>query len=109
MLGRWPTRYGLVSVSAQRQRALEALARVAPHISASTPAGRLSPADQQLVEIARANSEDSKVLVMDEPTTSLSPPEIDRLFAVVNDLKARGWPSSSSRTGSRKSFASPTG
>jgi ABC-type sugar transport system ATPase subunit len=90
MLGRWPTRYGLVSVNRQRQRALDALARVAPHLNASTPAGRLSPADQQLVEIARAISEDSKVLVMDEPTTSLSPPEIDRLFGVVNDLKAKG-------------------
>ena len=90
MLGRWPTRYGLVSVSKQKQRALDALARVAPHLNASTPAGRLSPADQQLVEIARAISEDSKVLVMDEPTTSLSPPEIDRLFGVVNDLKAKG-------------------
>jgi ABC-type sugar transport system ATPase subunit len=90
MLGRWPTRYGLVSVSRQRQRALEALKRVAPHLNPSTSAGRLSPADQQLVEIARAISEDSKVLVMDEPTTSLSPPEIDRLFGVVKDLKAKG-------------------
>ncbi len=90
MLGRWPTSYGLVSVSRQKQRALDALARVAPHLNPSTPAGRLSPADQQLVEIARAISEDSKVLVMDEPTTSLSPPEIDRLFAVVTDLKAKG-------------------
>ncbi len=90
MLGRWPTRHGLVSVATQRERALEALARVAPHLNASTPAGRLSPADQQLVEIARAISEDSKVLVMDEPTTSLSPPEIDRLFAVVAELKAKG-------------------
>lgn len=90
MLGRWPTRHGLVSVAQQKQRALSALARVAPHLNPSTPAGRLSPADQQLVEIARAISEDSKVLVMDEPTTSLSPPEIDRLFNVVNDLKAKG-------------------
>ncbi|MDQ0391891.1 sugar ABC transporter ATP-binding protein [Labrys monachus] len=90
MLGRWPTRCGLVSVNRQRQRALDALARVAPHLAPSTLAGRLSPADQQLIEIARAISEDSKVLVMDEPTTSLSPPEIDRLFAVVNDLKAKG-------------------
>ena len=90
MLGRWPTRYGLVSVARQKQHGLAALARVAPHLNPSTPAGRLSPADQQLVEIARAISEDSKVLVMDEPTTSLSPPEIDRLFNVVRDLKSKG-------------------
>jgi ABC-type sugar transport system ATPase subunit len=90
MLGRWPTRAGLVSISAQRREALDALALVAPHLQPSTVAARLSPADQQLVEIARAISEDSKVLVMDEPTTSLSPPEIDRLFEVVGQLRAKG-------------------
>ncbi len=90
MLGRWPSRYGWLSMRAQKQKARDALARVAPHLNISTPAGRLSPADQQLVEIARAISEDSKILVMDEPTTSLSPPEIDRLFKVVEDLKSKG-------------------
>ena len=90
MLGRWPARYGWLSLQEQRRRARAAVARVAPHLNISTPAGRLSPADQQLVEIARAISEDSKILVMDEPTTSLSPPEIDRLFRVVEDLKSNG-------------------
>ncbi|MDI6024758.1 sugar ABC transporter ATP-binding protein [Corticibacterium sp. UT-5YL-CI-8] len=90
MLGRWPTRYGWLNKRLQKERAARALARVAPHLNPSTPAGRLSSADQQLVEIARAISEDSKVLIMDEPTTSLSPPEIDRLFNVVEDLKSKG-------------------
>jgi ABC-type sugar transport system ATPase subunit len=90
ILGRWPTSYGFLGAGRQRQLALDALARVAPHLNPATPAGRLSAADQQLVEIARAISEDSKVLVMDEPTTSLSPPEIDRLFNLVKDLKAKG-------------------
>ena len=90
MLGRWPRRYGLISVKQQRARAAEALARVAPHLSPTDLARRLSPADGQLVEIARAISEDSRVLIMDEPTTSLSRPEIDRLFKVVDDLKAKG-------------------
>jgi len=90
MLGRWPTRYGWLQMKRQREKAAAALARVAPHLNPSTPAGRLSSADQQLVEIARAISEDSRVLIMDEPTTSLSPPEIDRLFAVVEDLKSKG-------------------
>ena len=90
MLGRWPTRYMLVSVAEQKRFATAALARVAPHLNPATLAGRLSPADQQLVEIARAISEDSKVLVMDEPTTSLSPPEIERLFRVVMELRAAG-------------------
>ncbi|MFC3075505.1 sugar ABC transporter ATP-binding protein [Shinella pollutisoli] len=90
MLGRWPGRYGWLSMRRQKEKARAAVARVAPHLNIATPAGRLSPADQQLVEIARAISEDSKILVMDEPTTSLSPPEIERLFRVVEDLKANG-------------------
>jgi ABC-type sugar transport system ATPase subunit len=90
MLGRWPTRFGLISVAGQKLRAARALAMVAPYLLPDAVAGRLSPADQQLVEIARAISEDSRVLIMDEPTTSLSPPEIDRLFGVVKDLKAQG-------------------
>jgi ABC-type sugar transport system ATPase subunit len=90
MLGRWPTRFGLISASGQKARARQALALVAPHLNPNTLARRLSPADGQLVEIAKALSEDPRVLVMDEPTTSLSPPEIDRLFEVVRDLKAKG-------------------
>ena len=54
MLGRWPGRFGWLSMRTQRQKARDAVARVAPHLNISTPAGRLSPADQQLVEIARA-------------------------------------------------------
>ncbi len=88
LLGRWPTRHGVISRTEQRRRALSALSRVAPEIQPSTLARRLSPADGQLVEIARAISQDLRVLIMDEPTTSLSPPEIDRLFEIVAELKA---------------------
>jgi ABC-type sugar transport system ATPase subunit len=90
MLGHWPTRFGVIARKEQTKRALQALAQVAPELSPSTRARRLSPAEGQLVEIARALSEDARVLIMDEPTTSLSPREIDRLFAVVKELKARG-------------------
>jgi ABC-type sugar transport system ATPase subunit len=90
MLGRWPERFGIISRRAQNQLAREALAVVAPELSPHELAGRLSPAEGQLVEIARALAETSRVLVMDEPTTSLSPREIDRLFTVVSDLKAKG-------------------
>ena len=75
MLGHWPTsRFGVISKKEQTQRVLGVLARVAPELSPSTPARRLSPAEGQLVEIARALSENSRVLIMDEPTTSLSTP-----------------------------------
>ncbi|MGF6696767.1 ABC-type sugar transport system ATPase subunit [Paraburkholderia sp. MM5496-R1] len=90
MLGRWPSRFGVISRREQMARAEAVLARVVPNLSPTTLARQLTPAEGQLVEIARAISEDSRVLVMDEPTTSLSPPEIERLFQVVDDLKAQG-------------------
>ena len=91
MLGHWPSsRFGIIANKEERQHALEVLERVAPELSPTTLARRLSPAEGQLVEIARALSENSRVLIMDEPTTSLSTREIDRLFAIVDDLKSRG-------------------
>ncbi len=90
MLGRWPTRFGFVSRAAQFERARAVLAQVAPGLPPGKLARRLSPAEQQLVEIARAVAEDSRVLIMDEPTTSLSGPEIDQLFAVVCALRTKG-------------------
>jgi ABC-type sugar transport system ATPase subunit len=67
MLGHWPSRYGLIARKEQTDRARRALAQVAPELSPSTRASRLTPAEGQLVEIARAVSEDSRVLIMDEP------------------------------------------
>jgi ABC-type sugar transport system ATPase subunit len=91
MLGHWPSSlFGIIANKEERQHALEVLQRVAPELSPTTLARRLSPAEGQLVEIARALSENSRVLIMDEPTTSLSSREIDRLFEIVNDLKSRG-------------------
>src|ERR1700732_2583153 len=84
MLGHWPSsRFGIIADKEERQHALEVLERVAPELSPTTLARRLSPAEGQLVEIARALSENSRVLIMDEPTTSLSSREIDRLFEIV--------------------------
>ncbi len=90
MLGHWPTRFGLISRAEQMRKAREALGRVAPHLPPDRTANRLTPAESQLVEIARALSEESRVLIMDEPTTSLSGREIDQLFTVVEELKAQG-------------------
>ncbi|HTN60462.1 MAG TPA: ATP-binding cassette domain-containing protein [Devosia sp.] len=54
------------------------------------PLSRLRTSEQQLVEIARALSLNARVLIMDEPTAALSQREVERLFAVVNDLRAHG-------------------
>jgi rhamnose transport system ATP-binding protein len=58
--------------------------------SVSVPVRGLSVADQQLVEIAKALSLDARVLVMDEPTASLSSHEVERLFTIIRQLRGRG-------------------
>ncbi|WP_426323218.1 sugar ABC transporter ATP-binding protein [Microbacterium sp. E-13] len=90
MLGTWPTKGGWVSQRRVRKRALEVLADVAPHLSPDKLARELSPAEAQEIDIARAISLDSRVLIMDEPTTALSPPEVTRLLDLVRKLKADG-------------------
>jgi len=52
--------------------------------------GRLTTAQQQIVEIAKACSYESRIVIMDEPTASLSKNEIDRLFSLMKTLQARG-------------------
>jgi ribose transport system ATP-binding protein len=66
------------------------LARVGAQISPRTVVRRLSPAQQQLVAIARALSMNARLLVLDEPTASLGSSEAERLFAVLQDLRAGG-------------------
>ena len=66
------------------------LAEVGLEVDPKTKVGHLGVAAQQLVEIARALSFAAKVIIMDEPTSALSPREIEKLFALVARLKARG-------------------
>jgi rhamnose transport system ATP-binding protein len=60
------------------------------HLDAAAVVRGLSMADQQLIEIAKALSVDARVLVLDEPTASLSAHEVDRLFAIVRQTRDRG-------------------
>ena len=62
---------------------------------------------QQIVEIARALSVDSRILIMDEPTSALSATEVELLFKVIRDLTARASRSSTSRTISKRRCRSP--
>ena len=74
-----------------RRRAREAMAQLGRgDIAPETPVHRLSIAEQQLVEIARAVAVGARVLVLDEPTSSLARNEIERLFELVRRLRASG-------------------
>ena len=89
-LGHEPTRRGLIDTAAMRATTRELLGRLRARIDPDARVGALSVAEQQLVEIARALRQRPRVLVMDEPTASLSDREIDALFAVVRQLVADG-------------------
>lgn len=88
-LGRESTRI-LVDRSVERRRAQEIFSRMGAVIDIEALCGDLSVAQRQLVEIAKALSQDVRVLVMDEPSATLSPQEVAYLFRVIEDLKGRG-------------------
>ena len=89
-LERQPRRFGLVSWRGARARARERLKRLNLDIDIERPLGSYSVAIQQLVAIARALEEDTKVLVLDEPTASLDAREVELLFDILRDLKRQG-------------------
>lgn len=89
-LGREPRRFGIVDTKSLYARAAALAERVGITAPPTTLVERLSPGEQQLVEIAKALSMDARILVLDEPTSSLSPAEAARLFEVMRALKAAG-------------------
>ncbi len=89
-LGREPRRFGLVDRAAMRARCAPVLERLGVGFAPGVAVAALSIAERQLVEIARALAGAARVLVMDEPTTSLSARETDRLFALVRRLREDG-------------------
>jgi ribose transport system ATP-binding protein len=86
-----PRRYGIVNFKKMHSDTEKLLAEVGlTDVSPVTPVERLGIAQMQLIEIAKAVSVESRVLILDEPTATLTPPEIERLFAIINKLHARG-------------------
>jgi rhamnose transport system ATP-binding protein len=88
--GREITRRGRLDEPAMRARTAELLAELRVPISPEMRLEHVSAAYAQLVQVARALAFDCRVLVLDEPTTSLTDAEVDHLFAVLFALKARG-------------------
>ena len=88
LLGRTPQRLGMVDRAALRRRAGEALERIGLRVPLDRPVGTLGVAKQQLVEIAKALSQNARMLILDEPTAALTGTEIEQLFRVVEDLRS---------------------
>lgn len=86
----FPRRAGRISWSAVRNQAVDALKTVSGGINVEAKVGNLSRADQSLIAIARAVSTNCCAIVLDEPTASLPDADVDRLFAILARLKARG-------------------
>ncbi|HUG48015.1 MAG TPA: sugar ABC transporter ATP-binding protein [Candidatus Limnocylindria bacterium] len=90
LLGRWPGRRGLVNWTKLRGEARGYLEMVGLEASPEVSVRRLTMAERQLVEIAKALSLNPRVLLLDEPSSALSEPEAMRLFAIIRDLCASG-------------------
>ncbi len=91
MLGQEESSWGWLRRDRQRQRVRQALALLGHgDLRPETPVQRLSVGAQQLVEIARALVHDAKVIVFDEPTSSLTAHDVEHLFQVIRKLRASG-------------------
>ena len=89
-LGREPRRRGLKDAGEMYRRSAELLKALSTDLDPRLPVARLSTAQQQLVEIAKAMSFRSRVVIMDEPTASLTKREIDVLFELIRRMRAEG-------------------
>ena len=89
-LGAMPARWGMVQRDAMARRAAAMLAEIGPTIDVGRPVGELTIAQRQLVQIAGAVAGGARILVFDEPTSSLGEVEAERLYDLIGRLTRRG-------------------
>jgi len=90
MFERLPQRHGIVDYRETNRRAAQLLEEVGLDVAPTTQVSRLGVAQMQLIEIAKTLVYESKLLILDEPTATLTSKEVDRLFDILRRLKARG-------------------
>ena len=89
-LGSMPTRQGFVERGRLRQRARELMHEIGVDMDVSTPVAQLTTGQEQMVQIAAAVGVNARIIIFDEPTSSLSVHESEQLFKLMGRLKARG-------------------
>ena len=89
-LGREPSKWGVIRWEELYRRARKLLDSLNLEIDVHTPIRNLGIGQQQLVEIAKALSQDARILVLDEPTAALTDTEVKTLFGILNRLRSNG-------------------
>ena len=89
-LGQEVTRAGFLAQKQERERASALFKRIGVAIDLDAPCRRLTTAQQQLVEIAKALAFHARIIVMDEPSAALTAHEVERLFEIIRDLRGQG-------------------
>ena len=89
-LGQEPSRLSFIPRSEEKEKALKLFERIGVEIDPEKLCSQLSVAEQQVVEIAKALSQNARIIVMDEPTAALTPREVEGLLRVVRELRSQG-------------------
>lgn len=89
-LGRYPKKFGVVDEKRMFRESSRLFSSLKMNINPNVIMRTMSVSQRQMVEIAKAVSYNAKIIVLDEPTSSLTEPEINKLFAIVRDLRAKG-------------------
>ncbi len=89
-LGRYPTRAGVVDEAKMLKESINLFASLNMNVNPKTVMRTMSVSQRQMVEIAKAVSYDAKIIVLDEPTSSLTEREVQKLFSIVRDLRKKG-------------------
>ncbi|HJQ33315.1 MAG TPA: xylose ABC transporter ATP-binding protein [Pyrinomonadaceae bacterium] len=89
-LGREPRRFGVIRWEELYSRAQKLLDELHLPLDPRTPVGHLGIGQQQMVEIAKALSQEARILVLDEPTAALTDAEVESLFRIIEGLRSRG-------------------
>ncbi len=89
-LGRYPLRFGLIDEARMLEETTNLFSTLKMNVNPGTVMRTMSVSQRQMVEIAKAVSYDAKIIVLDEPSSSLTEPEVQKLFSIMEDLKKKG-------------------